>query len=362
MPTLELLAELKGHADRVWLVSWNPKRLELASCSGDKTVRVWAPRNSQPAATGEETAPLQDWQCVHILDGAHERTVRSVAYSPSARAIATASFDASTGIWEQEEENGDYECTATLEGHENEVKSVAWSSDGALLATCSRDKSVWIWEVGQDGEDFECLSVLQEHTQDVKMVAWHPKEELLISASYDDTIRVWREDDDDWFCASILTGHQSTVWAVDFDRDGTHIVSGSDDKTLKIWRREAPSASEQSSVFVPQRREPMWKCVDTASGQHERCIYSVSWSKVHGYIASASADNSVRIFKMLASTRQVTDDPSEETVSLDLSCTQSDAHGTADVNAAIWCPLAEHGHLLATAGDDGIVRIWRFVE
>lgn len=75
-----------------------------------------------------------------------------MAWAPSGETLATASFDANIGIWEQErDENGEkaggeWECMSTLEGHETECKSVAYSCTGTLLATCSRDKTVWIWE------------------------------------------------------------------------------------------------------------------------------------------------------------------------------------------------------------------------
>jgi WD40 repeat protein len=48
----------------------------------------------------ERRVPTQ-WHCAHVLEGVHERTIRGVAYSPSGKSIATASFDASTAIWEQ---------------------------------------------------------------------------------------------------------------------------------------------------------------------------------------------------------------------------------------------------------------------
>lgn len=83
-----------GHDDRVWMVTWKPQDPTcLASGSGDKTVRIW-----QRKATG-------DWQCSHILEGAHTRTIRSVAFSPTDSFIASAGFDSATAIWEKEFNN-----------------------------------------------------------------------------------------------------------------------------------------------------------------------------------------------------------------------------------------------------------------
>ena len=139
--TMQLLAELEGHQDRVWNVAWNPKQPLLASCSADKEVRLY------------HYSTTRKFTNATSISTGHKKTVRSVAWSPSGKTLATGSFDSTISIWErlegedgQHDSDADWECSATLEGHENECKAVAFSSSGSLIATCSRDKTVWVWE------------------------------------------------------------------------------------------------------------------------------------------------------------------------------------------------------------------------
>ena len=183
MPDLQLVADLPGHNETAWAVAFNPTRPLLASCSTDKTVRLFSytlPPLPVTSTLPSASSSKPPFQYLSTLGPSHKRTVRSLAWAPSGRTLATASFDSSVGIWEEatprleddddiegierrhmhedDEEDTDmddapmdaagieWECVTTLEGHESECKSVGWSSDGALLASCSRDKSVWVWE------------------------------------------------------------------------------------------------------------------------------------------------------------------------------------------------------------------------
>lgn len=45
-----------------------------------------------------------------------------------------------------------------------------------------------------------------------------------------------------------------------------------------------------------------------------------------------------------------------------LAARVEDAHGVHDVNALAWCPRAGFMRMLASAGDDGQVRVWAVAE
>ncbi|XP_053257469.1 probable cytosolic iron-sulfur protein assembly protein CIAO1 [Podarcis raffonei] len=330
--SLTLLSRIPAHPDsRCWFLAWNPTGSLLASCGGDRSIRIW----------GKEG---DTWVCKSVLGEGHQRTIRKVAWSPCGNYLASASFDATTCIWKKNHE--DFECAATLEGHENEVKSVSWAPSGSLLATCSRDKTVWVWEVDEEDE-YECMSVLNSHTQDVKHVVWHPNQELLASASYDDTVKLYREEEDDWVCFTTLEGHESTVWSLAFDHSGERLASCSDDKTVRIWRQYKPG-NEQGVVC--NGTDPTWKCICTLSGFHTRTIYDVAWCQLTGALATACGDDAIRIFE-----EELHSDPHQPTFTLTVHMAR--AH-SQDVNCVAWNPK-EPG-LLASCSDDGEMAFWKY--
>lgn len=159
--------------------------------------------------------------------------------------------------------------------------------------------------------------------------------------------QMFKEDNDDWCCFTTLKSHSSTVWSIAFDKTGSRLASCSDDKTVKIWQEYLPGNPEG---IATKDNEPVWKCVCTLGGYHNRAIYAIDWNHRTGDIVTADGDNYIRIFRE----NECSD---KNAPTFDLVASVRQAH-TQDVNSVSWNPVAD---LLASCSDDGSVKIWRIV-
>jgi eukaryotic-like serine/threonine-protein kinase len=246
------LLTLKGHTGEVRSVAFSPDGKRIASGSEDGTLKIW------DAATGQETLTLKG----------HDGAVLSVAFSPDGKRIASGSNDRTIKVWDASTGQG----TGTLKGHAAQVTSVAFSPDGKRIASGSVDHTIKVWDAVTGQE----TRTLKGHAGAFwSIIAFGPDGKRIASGSVDNTVKVW----DAVTGQETLTfkGHAAVVSSVAFSPDGKRIASGSVDSTIKVW----DAVTGQETL--------------TLKG-HTRAVWSVAFSPDGRRIASSSFDNTIKVW------------------------------------------------------------------
>ena len=250
----EKVMTLTGHTSFVRAVAYSSREDQIASCSNDRTVRLW------DAKSGISK---------HILTD-HTDAVTCVAFSPQGDQVASASDDKTIRIWE----SVTGECLQTLCGHSGTFTSAAYAPNGKQILSGSKDLTVRLWNI----ETGDCIRIFSGHKHVVLAVAYSPKGDQVATTSFDSTIRIW--DLRTGFCVHILTGNSAQL-SVSYSPSGDQVASGGMDGVVQVW-------DVQTGL-----------CCHTFSG-HSILVTNVVYSPRGDQIASSGADGTVRLWDVTA--------------------------------------------------------------
>jgi WD40 repeat protein len=352
---VDTCVQLVGHQGRVWSVAFCPVQtaepsgngLILASCSEDRTIKLWDMEtgsclqtltghqdwvksvafspDGKMLASGSFDHTLKLWDrqtgnCLSTLRG-HTSSITMVAFSPNGEQLISSSYDQTLKLWNQK--TG--QCIRTLQGHGNRVWSVAFDATGEWLASGGDDHAAKLWQVSNG----QCTKTIKGHTNAVMAIALNPVRHYLASGHEDQTVRLW--DLSAGKCIQTLHGHTNRVWSVAFappsknstakdnDVENTILASGSGDRTVKLWN---------------------WctgHCLKTLHG-HSSWVWSVAFSPNGEWLASSSYDRTIKLWDVDAG-----------------KCVQTLQEHTAPVVAVAFSP---DGRWLGSSSYDATVKLW----
>lgn len=324
-----------GHTNWVLVISWSPDGKQLASGGMDNDVRLWEPTKGQTVGP-----PLKG----------HKKWITSLAWEPlhlasPSRRLASASRDGDIRIWDTVLRK----TLIFLTGHTLAVTCIKWGGDG-LIYSASRDCTIKVWETGQGklirelkghghwvnslalsteyalrtgsfdhkGKSPNTVELMKEAALERYNFAKGTNPERLVSGSDDHTMFLW-EPATSKHPKARMTGHQQLVNHVLFSPDGRWIASCSFDKSVKLW-------DGVSGKFLSSFRG------------HVGPVYQISWSADSRLLVSASKDSTLKVWEIR--TRKL----------------KEDLPGHADeVFAVDWSP---DGQKVASGGKDRVLKLW----
>jgi hypothetical protein len=291
------LRELSAHRDTVRGVTFSPDGALLATCSDDKTVRLWH--------TGQRRR-------IRALIG-HEKPVNAVAFSPDGTLLASASDDRTVRLWDVKRRF----CMTALRGHTGRVIGLAWHPGGERLISWGEDSALRTWDVRarrqvaemagvsgfagysvagsfatlHEGGGRVCLWMRAQErplldealpapahclalSPDGALLAVGFSEEglLLIGASGQSLARVYYAD----YNANCVRG-------LAFSPDGALLAAASLDGGLRLWKTEVLATGGSTRA---------WRALH----EHEGGLTAVTFSADGSLLATASHDGTARLW------------------------------------------------------------------
>ncbi|KAJ6245312.1 wd40 repeat protein [Anaeramoeba flamelloides] len=265
-----------------------------------------------------------------------------------------------------------------LKGHSSDVSVLCWSTVDDFLATGSSDCTAKIWNLSntiqiETNEPIiidECISLdhrkQAEQKYDVTSLDWRKDGKFLATASYDGKGKVWSSDG---ILQGEFYGHDKPIFSIRWNESGKNLLTCSFDKTAIIWdantREELQrfmfhsspvldiawmdnttfaSCGSDNNIYVCRFGET--QPIATFLG-HTRDVNSITWSPNKKLLASASDDQTSKIWDLSKTTPVLSlEDHKEIVYNVKWSNT---GEGSNNPNL----PL-----LLATASYDKTVRLW----
>ena len=135
-------------SDWVRCVAFDPQKSNiLASCSDDKTIKIW---------------DIESGSCLSTLSV--KSTGLSAAFSPDGFQLVAGCLNGWIYVWRQAEDEKKWELQSEcpLRVHSSFVNSVPFAPDGKFIASGSSDKTIKIW----DAKSGALESTFRGHSKD----------------------------------------------------------------------------------------------------------------------------------------------------------------------------------------------------
>ncbi len=309
----------------VWGGEIGGRAHRIADATSSMTSVAWSPDGRRLAWGGDE-----GWVSISAVEpGAGDRAIRSrkrhawwvnaVAWSPGGDSVASVGQDGSIKVWDATT-GGERVTHATPTG--TALTSLAWSPDGTRLATGGADWTVTLW----DAAEGRPMRVWRGHRDVVRAVAWAPgppgektgpgRRLALASGGADRSVKLWSPADPD--DGSTVIDQPAPVKSIAWLADGSAIAAMDLDGAIRLQSPETGAVLRSWDQPLARSRvvaaDPAGRRLATVRGEaavildvdarteptvlagHEGPVWSVAWEPAGRALASAGNDGKIRIW------------------------------------------------------------------
>ena len=170
--SLDDLVTLKAHQLAVNQIAFNPieDEVKFASVSSDRRVILWGMESKIP---------------LNILT-AHTQAVKTLAFSPDGKLLATGGDDGLIIIWDL----ANRKLVRTLSAHRWTISALSFLRDGNTLISASWDGNLKFWQL-DSGQEIDCLST---HLSEILAIDICNRQQCIFTASRDRTAKIWQQN------------------------------------------------------------------------------------------------------------------------------------------------------------------------
>ncbi|KAF7081288.1 hypothetical protein CFC21_085247 [Triticum aestivum] len=282
---------------------WRTSNSKIVCCnfSSDGKILASAGHEKKAVLWNMETFQTQ------YLPEEHSLIITDVRFRPNSTQLATSSFDRTVKLWNIADPAFSQH---TFTGHNYSVTSLDFHPKKTeLLCSCDGNGEIRYWNVTQHS----CIRVIKGGTAQIR---FQPSTGQFLAAASESVVSIF--DVETHTKKYTLQGHNTDVQSVCWDNTGEYLASVSQD-LVKVWSvssgeciHEVSSNGNKfhSCVFHPSYTNllviggyqslELWNMVKNQSmtvPAHDGLIASLAQSPVTGMVASASHDNSVKLWK-----------------------------------------------------------------
>ncbi|XP_056140827.1 transducin beta-like protein 2 isoform X1 [Lampris incognitus] len=240
-----LAASLKNHSGNITCLDFSSNGKYLASCSDDRTVRIWSTKDFLD----------REHKCLRAnVELDHATLVR---FSPDSRAFITwlANGDTIRVFKMIKKEDGSFIFKAASEDfpqkHKASILNIGIAETGKFIMSASTDTSIHIWDLKG-----EILASINTNQMTNSYAAISPCGRFVASCGFTPDVKIWEVcfgksgEFKEVARAFDLKGHSAGVHSFAFSNDSYRMVTVSKDGTWKLWNTNIEYKKQQDPYLL----------------------------------------------------------------------------------------------------------------